>query len=150
MLGNQCPGRSQVDAAQIRLVQDSFRQVIPIQEMAGQLFYQRLFELDPSLRPLFKEDLTSQIRALMGMISTAVFGLNRLDEIVPAVQALGRRHVNYGVKDAHYATVGQALLDTLEKGLGPSFTAETRAAWAEAYGILASVMQEAAGEPVPA
>jgi hemoglobin-like flavoprotein len=139
-----------VDATQIRLVQDSFRQVVPIQETAGQLFYQRLFELDPSLRPLFKADLTNQIRALMAMLSTAVFGLNRLEEITPAVQALGRRHVNYGVQDTHYATVGQALLDTLEKGLGSAFTPETRAAWTEAYGILASVMQEAAGEPVPA
>jgi len=120
-----------------------------MQEAAGQLFYQRLFELDPSVRPLFKEDLTEQSRALMSMLSTVVFGLNRLEELVPSVQALGRRHANYGVHEAHYATVGQALLDTLEGGLGDGFTPDVRAAWTEAYGILASVMQEAAAEPAP-
>src|SRR4051812_7072208 len=107
MLGNQRPWETTVDAAQVRLVQDSFQQVVPIQAAAGQLFYQRLFELDPSLRSLFKDDLTDQVRALMAMLSTAVFGLSRLDEIVPVVQALGRRHANYGVQEAHYATVGQ-------------------------------------------
>jgi hemoglobin-like flavoprotein len=80
----------------------------------------------------------------MMMIGTAVAGLSRLDELVPAVQALGERHVGYGVKDAHYDTVAAALLDTLEKGLGPAFTPEVKAAWVEVYGVLASTMKAAA------
>ena len=129
---------------QIALVQSTWSKVVPIQEQAARLFYDKLFEMDPSLRPLFKGDMVEQGRKLMAMINTAVNGLTRLNEIVPAVQALGRRHVGYGVKEAHYETVGAALLWTLEQGLGPSFTPEVRQAWATAYGLLAGVMKEAA------
>ena len=129
----------------IRLVQDSFRtQVQPIADAAATLFYARLFELDPDLRPLFKTDPAVQRRALMSMLGTAINGLDHLDSLVPAVENLGRRHVGYGVRDRDYDTVGQALLDTLDQGLGESFNPELRAAWAEAYGLLASVMREAA------
>ncbi|MEW5707802.1 MAG: globin family protein [Pseudomonadota bacterium] len=133
---------------QIALVQSTWSKVVPIQEQAARLFYDKLFEMDPSLRPLFKGDMMEQGRKLMAMISTAVNGLTRLNEIVPAVQALGRRHVGYGVKEAHYETVGAALLWTLEQGLGPSFTPEVRQAWATAYGLLAGVMKEAAATAV--
>lgn len=129
---------------QIALVQSTWSKVLPIQDQAARLFYDKLFEMDPSLRPLFKGDMAEQGRKLMAMINTAVNGLNRLSEIVPAVQALGRRHVGYGVKEAHYETVGAALLWTLEQGLGSSFTPEVRQAWAGAYGLLAGVMKEAA------
>lgn len=129
---------------QIALVQSTWSKVVPIQDQAARLFYDKLFEMDPSLRPLFKGDMVEQGRKLMAMINTAVNGLTRLNEIVPAVQALGRRHVGYGVKEAHYETVGAALLWTLEQGLGPSFTPEVRQAWATAYGLLAGVMKEAA------
>ncbi|PZP57549.1 MAG: hemin receptor [Azospira oryzae] len=129
---------------QIALVQSTWSKVVPIQDQAAKLFYDKLFEMDPSLRPLFKGDMVEQGRKLMAMINTAVNGLTRLNEIVPAVQALGRRHVGYGVKEAHYETVGAALLWTLEQGLGPSFTPEVRQAWATAYGLLAGVMKEAA------
>jgi hemoglobin-like flavoprotein len=129
---------------QVALVRASFAQVLPIADAAAALFYDRLFALDPSLRPLFRGDLRAQGRALMGMLRVAVNGLDRLDQIVPAVQALGRRHAGYGVRDEHYATVGAALLWTLERGLGAAFTPETRAAWAAAYTLLATVMQEAA------
>ncbi len=129
---------------QIALVQSTWSKVLPIQDQAARLFYDKLFEMDPSLRPLFKGDMAEQGRKLMAMINTAVNGLNRLSEIVPAVQALGRRHVGYGVKEAHYKTVGAALLWTLEQGLGSSFTPEVRQAWAGAYGLLAGVMKEAA------
>ncbi len=78
--------------AQIELVQDSFRKVLPIKDTAGELFYGRLFTIDPDLRPLFPEDIKPQIQKLMSMIATAVGGLNRLETIVPAVQDLGRRH----------------------------------------------------------
>src|SRR5205085_11738957 len=98
----------------------------------------------PSLRPLFKADIAEQSRALMRMIATAVNGLDRLETIVPAVQALGVRHAGYGVIDAHYATVAEALLWTLQQGLGDKFTPETAEAWTAAYGILAGTMQSAA------
>lgn len=129
---------------QIQLVKASFATVVPIADQAGLMFYDRLFALDPSLRPLFKEDVTEQSRALMRMIATAVNSLDRLDTIVPAVRALGARHAGYGVVDAHYQTVATALLGTLEQGLGPAFTPEVAAAWAAAYGVLATAMQDAA------
>jgi nitric oxide dioxygenase len=131
---------------QIALIRTSFAQVLPIADAAAALFYDRLFTLDPSLRPLFRGDLKAQGRALMGMIRVVVNGLDRLDQIVPAVQNLGRRHAGYGVKDEHYATVASALLWTLEQGLGPAFTPETREAWTQAYTLLAVTMQTAAAE----
>jgi nitric oxide dioxygenase len=133
-----------VTPEQIARIRTSFAGVAPIAEDAAALFYARLFELDPELRPLFRGDLKAQGRALMGMIKVVVEGLDRLDQLVPAVQALGRRHAGYGVRDEHYATVGAALLWTLEQGLGDAFTPETRAAWAIAYGVLATTMQQAA------
>ena len=129
---------------QKELVQSSWAKVAPISETAAELFYGRLFELDPSLRALFKTDIKEQGRKLMQMLTVAVAGLDRLNEIVPAVQALGRRHVDYGVKDEHYNTVAAALLWTLEKGLGDEFTMPTRQAWTDVYLLLAGVMKDAA------
>ena len=129
---------------QIVLVQTSWQQVIPIKEKAAELFYGKLFEIDPSLKSLFKSDMTEQGKKLMSMITVAVNGLSRLDTIVPAVQELGKRHAIYGVKDVDYATVGGALLWTLEQGLGSGFTPDVKQAWADAYGLLAATMQGAA------
>jgi hemoglobin-like flavoprotein len=126
------------------LVQESFAKVLPIADVAAELFYGRLFELDPSLRHMFHGDMKEQGRKLMTMIRVAVANLGRLDEIVPAVEALGERHARYGVEDSHYETVGTALIWTLEQGLGDAFTPDTRQAWIEVYGILTSVMQNAA------
>jgi len=112
---------------QIRLVKSSFASVLPIADQTGVQFYDRLFALDPALRPLFKGDITEQSRMLMRMLATVVNGLDRLETIVPAVQALGVRHAGYGVVDAHYETVGDALLWTLRQGLGDSFTPEVAA-----------------------
>ncbi|MFZ5653246.1 MAG: globin family protein [Pseudomonadota bacterium] len=128
------------------LVQESFARVAPIAERAATLFYGRLFELDPGLRPLFRGDLEEQGRKLMQMLAVAVNGLDRLEEIVPAVAALGRRHVGYGVQDGHYATVGEALMWTLQQGLGDAFCADTRQAWVEAYEFLAGTMRAAAAQ----
>jgi hemoglobin-like flavoprotein len=131
--------------SQVTLVQESWEQVLPIADTAAQLFYSRLFELDPSLRRLFTQtDMAEQRKKLMQMITVAVRGLTRLDELVPAVEALGNRHAGYGVTDSHYGTVATALLWTLEKGLGEGFTPEVRAAWIETYTILATVMQNGA------
>ena len=118
----------------------------PIADDAAVLFYRRLFELDPSLESLFKGDMAEQRRKLMQMLTFAVNGLDRLDQLVPVVKDLGRRHVGYGVADGHYATVGSALLWTLETGLGAAFTPEVKDAWTTVYGILATTMQDAAKE----
>jgi hemoglobin-like flavoprotein len=128
---------------QIALVQESWNKVLVIGDAAAQLFYTRLFTVDPSLRPMFRGDMVAQGKKLVGMISVAVKGLARLDTLVPAVQALGRRHAGYGVKDEHYATVGGALLWTLEQGLKDDFTPEVKKAWTLAYGLLATTMQDA-------
>jgi hemoglobin-like flavoprotein len=135
-----------VTAAQKTLVQDTFASIAPIADDAAALFYRRLFELDPSLQAMFKGDMAEQRRKLMNMIGAAVRGLDRLEQLVPVVQDLGRRHAGYGVEDRHYDTVGAALLWTLEKGLGSAFTPQVREAWATVYGLLASTMQNAARE----
>src|SRR5262245_34925935 len=128
---------------QVALVQSSWQSVQPVADAAAQIFYSTLFTLDPSLKHMFKGDMAEQGRKLMNMITFAVRGLSRLDVIVPAVQALGRRHAGYGVKDTHYATVGNALLATLKEGLGDDFTDDVRDAWSEAYGLLANTMKDA-------
>jgi hemoglobin-like flavoprotein len=135
---------------QIELVQNSFAVIAPIADDAAALFYRRLFEIDPSLKPMFKDDLAEQRRKLMQMLTAAVKGLPRLDRLVPVVEDLGRRHSTYGVLDEHYDTVGAALLWTLEKGLGSAFTPEVKDAWATVYGILASTMRNAAAKQLSA
>jgi hemoglobin-like flavoprotein len=127
-----------------KLVQESFTKVAPIAEQAAALFYQNLFAMDPALKPLFKGDMAEQGKKLMKMIATAVNGLDRLDAIVPAVQDLARRHVAYGVKPQHYDTVGAALLQTLEQGLGAAFTPAVKQAWTTVYVLLATTMKDAA------
>ena len=130
---------------QIALVQSSWKQVLEIPEgVAAKLFYERLFYLDPSLKSMFRGDMVEQGRKLISMIGVAVNGLSRIETLVPVVEALGRRHAGYGVRDRHYLTVAEALLWTLEQGLGKDFTAETKQAWIEAYGVLASTMQQGA------
>jgi hemoglobin-like flavoprotein len=131
----------------IALVRSSWQQVLPIKDTAAQLFYGQLFELDPSLRSLFKGDMAEQGRKLMTMINMVVMSLDQLGPILGAVEDLGRRHVAYGVTEAHYDTVGSALLWTLGKGLGEQFTPAVAEAWGEAYNTLASAMKQAAYAP---
>jgi|JI10StandDraft_1071094.scaffolds.fasta_scaffold693804_1 hemoglobin-like flavoprotein len=131
------------------LVQKTFEMVAPIADVAAGLFYGRLFELDPTLKPLFRGDIKDQGKKLMSTLKVAVQSLDRLDALVPTVQALGRRHLAYGVRDEHYDIVGGALLWTLEKGLGEAFTPEVKEAWTIVYGILAKVMKDAANEVAP-
>ena len=137
-------------AAQKSLVQNSFATIVPIADDAAALFYQRLFELDPSLQGMFRGPMIEQRKKLMQMLTAAVKGLDRLEQLVPVVQDLGRRHVHYGVRDEHYETVGAALLWTLEMGLGSAFTAETREAWTAVYGLLATTMKDAARDAIAA
>ena len=131
---------------QIKLVQTTFAQVAPIAATAADLFYGRLFEIAPQVRAMFPDDLGEQKKKLMAMLGTAVAGLSHLETLVPAVQALGRHHGDYGVKAQHYASVGSALLWTLEKGLGEAFTPEVRDAWATTYIVLSTTMMNAANE----
>jgi hemoglobin-like flavoprotein len=128
------------------LVLRSFAQVMPIVETAAELFYGRLFELDPTLRPIFRGDMREQGRKLMQMLAVAVHGLDRLHEILPSVRAVGRRHAGYGVTDEHYDTVASALLRTLEQGLGEQFTPDVKAAWVSVYTMLANAMKSGAME----
>ena len=127
------------------LVQRTWAQVAPIADQAAELFYGQLFQIDPSLKRMFdRTDLKKQGRMLMQALSLTVKGLDAPDTLIPILQSLGRRHAGYGVRDEHYDTVGQALLWTLNKGLGAGFTAPVKAAWVEAYTLVASVMKSAA------
>jgi nitric oxide dioxygenase len=128
---------------QVELVKSSWIQVIPFADTAADLFYAKLFELDDSLRGLFPTDLSEQKKKLMATLGRVVASLDNLPAVLPAVQALGEKHVGYGVKPEHYATVGSALLATLAAGLGPAFTPEVQDAWIVAYGTLSGVMIEA-------
>jgi len=133
-----------VTPTQIDLIRASWTKVEPIADTAAQLFYGRLFEVDPRTKVLFRRtDMEAQRRNLMQTLTVVVKSLDKLEAIVPAVQALGRRHAGYGVRAADYETVGAAPLWTLEQGLGEAFDEPTRDAWASAYGLLASVMIEA-------
>ena len=131
-------------ADEIALVRDSFAKVVPIAETAAGLFYGRLFETTPEVKPLFRGDMTEQGRKLMVTLAVVVKGLDNLPAIVPVAEALARRHVDYGVLPEHYASVGVALLWTLGQGLGEAFTPEVEAAWTQAYTTLSGVMVAAA------
>ncbi len=141
---------------QVQLVQNSFSLVQPIADTAATIFYDRLFELDPSLRPMFKGDMKHQRQKLMAALTLVVKGLHDINSIVRTVQHLSRTHAGYGVQDSHYETVGAALIWTLEQGLGDAFTSDVENAWIAAYTILATTMKAAAAEvtlqttPVPA
>lgn len=131
---------------QVTLVQDSFAKVRPIADQAADLFYGRLFEIAPEVRGMFPEDMREQKKKLMAMLGLAVANLHKPETVVPALQTLGRQHVAFGTRAAHYAPVGAALLWTLEQGLGADFTPEVREAWSETYALVSRVMQAAAAE----
>jgi hemoglobin-like flavoprotein len=128
---------------QVDLVQRTWRAVLPVGDTAAELFYGKLFSLDPSIQALFRDDLREQGRNLTSMISVAVGSLSRPQRIMLAVQQLGRRHAAYGVEPRHYELVGTALLWMLEHVLGEAFTPEVREAWTEVYNLLATTMQDA-------
>jgi hemoglobin-like flavoprotein len=132
---------------QKELVQTTWLKVLPIADTAASLFYQRLFELDPDIGRLFRNtNMAAQRLKLLQMLSAAVKGLDAIDTLVPVLNTLGRNHVKYGVKDEHYATVGEALLWTLETGLGSVYTPKVADAWTATYGLIADVMRGAARE----
>ncbi len=131
---------------QITLVQDTFDKIRPISEKAAELFYNRLFQLNPSLESLFKGNIKAQGIMLMQMLDYAVTCLDKPDALIPTIQDLGKRHVGYGVIEEYYETVGEALLWTLEQGLGRDFTPDVKDAWAAAYKLLSDTMKSAARE----
>jgi hemoglobin-like flavoprotein len=135
---------------QITLVRNSFALVEPIAPQAAALFYDHLFQADPSLRALFRGDMVQQGASLMSMIGSAVQILDQPQKLTGVLQAMGRRHVAYGVRDAHYAPVGAALLLTLKQGLGEAFTPEVNEAWTTLYGVISTTMQDAAAQVTPA
>jgi hemoglobin-like flavoprotein len=128
---------------QIADVKRTWAMCLPIADTAAEVFYGRLFALDPELRPLFKPDMKEQKRMLMSMLNSAVTMLDDLPRLVPVVQQLGKRHVGYGVTEKDYATVGQALLDTLERGLAEAWTPPVKDAWVAVYGVLSKTMMTA-------
>ena len=134
---------------QIALVQDSFRSVLPIRDEAAAIFYRRLFAIDPALKPLFSHaEMADQGRKLMAALAFVVNGLGEPEVIVGTVRTLARRHVGYGVRVEHYASVGRALIETLEEGLGDAFRSPVRDAWLAAYATLSDIMIAAATEKV--
>lgn len=145
---------------QIKLVQDTFDRVVPIKEQAADLFYTRLFEIDPEIRPLFKGDMAAQGNKLMDALATVVRGLHAPETILTTMRDLGARHADYGVEDHHFTSFAHALLWALEQGLGEAYTDDVRDAWIAAYELLSSVMldamneernaRDAAAQPAPA
>ena len=129
-----------MNPTQVKLVQESFARVAPISETAAVLFYDRLFEIAPTVRAMFPADMTEQRKKLMATLAAVVNGLADLESILPAASALAKRHVSYGARAEHYPVVGSALLWTLEKGLGDAWTPEVADAWTAAYGTLAGYM----------
>jgi hemoglobin-like flavoprotein len=135
-----------MDDNQKTLVRKTFAKVAPIADQAGLLLYENIFVIDPSLRRLFKIDIATQGKKIMAVIATAIAHLDRLDEVMPTVRELGRKHVAYGVGPREYEIAGVALLETLDQALGPDFTREVRDAWAACYEALTGEMKAAAAE----
>jgi len=125
---------------QVKAIQESFAKVAPIPEQAAALFYGRLFEIAPGVKSLFRGDMKEQGRKLMATLTVVIGGLSNLESILPAASALAKRHVQYGVKPADYEPVGEALLWTLERGLGEQWTPQLAMAWSTAYGVLSEFM----------
>lgn len=125
---------------QVKLVQDSFSKVAPISEQAAVIFYDRLFEVAPSVRKMFPDEMAEQRKKLMATLAVVVGGLGNLESVLPAASALAKRHVSYGARPEHYPVVGGALLWTLEKGLGEAWTPDVASAWTTAYGTLSGYM----------
>lgn len=134
---------------QVQLVQQTWSRLAPDKAGAGMLFYDRLFAQHPELQPMFKGDRRTQALKLMNMIDVAVNALNDLGAVVPDIEVMGRRHLNYGVEPEHYAQVGAVLLWTLQQGLGEQYTPEVEGAWTTVYGVLADTMQRGAYENMP-
>lgn len=132
---------------QIALVRSSWKRIAPSREQAAALFLCRLFELDPSIRALFKGNGAEQVQKMTSVVGSIVNNLDNLEQLLPPARDLGRRLANHGMRSGHYATAAIALLWTLEKDMGPDFTVPLREAWTAAYMTLTAVMKDAACSP---
>ena len=132
-----------MNAEQVKLLRETFKSIEPMAQETGEMLYTKLFEIDPSLKPLFKGDLKTQAKMIMTAIGLAVAGLDQPDNLGQQVKALGTRHVNYGVQPRDVNTFGAALIWALEQTLGPAFTPEVKEAWVAAYGVLSVAMRRA-------
>ncbi len=132
------------------LIRETWRQVSPIAEAAAEMFYSRLFEIEPAARELFHAtDMARQRRAVIEALTFVVEELEKPEALLPVLHDLGRRHAAYGLRDTHFEAVGAALLWTLAQGLGPAWSPKAEAAWTEAYGMIAGAMREGAREAAP-
>jgi len=139
-MGTMIPQRRQ-------LVTESWKSLAPNGALVGAIFYRRLFEIDPGLRPMFSAvSLDEQIHKLVTMLDLVVHWLDVPDKLVPVLKKLGERYSTYGVQDDHYGKVGAALIGTLEEGLGDKFTPELRSAWIEAFVLISSLMRRGAAK----
>ena len=129
---------------QAQIIKLTFAQVMRERDTVGRMFYDRLFSIAPEVKPLFRGDIAEQSRKLMDTLALAVGMLRDMPTLVITLEGLARRHVGYGVRDEYYDKVGEALLWTLEKGLGDAFTAQVREAWTALYVAVAKIMREAA------
>ena len=131
---------------QIACITNSFHHLLLIEDTLAALFYGHLFELEPSLRPMFQADMRGQGRKFMTMLHLIVSGLHDLDQLLPSLQELGRRHMDYGVREVHYETVRAALRWALRQGLGERFTPDVEQAWNALYLLVADRMKAAASQ----
>ena len=138
-----------MDSATVDTLRSSFARIAAQKVDVAALFYERLFEVAPGVRPLFEADMADQQKKLLAALVRIVQAVDKPDELVPYLAALGRRHTTYGAKPEHYAVVGDVLLWTFERVLGPAFTPEVRAAWGSAYGAVSELMREAAEGATP-
>ena len=132
-----------MDAVQQELVQTTFARLAVMPEVAGALFYERLFDANPSFRPLFKNDMRIQGVKLMTMLAMVVYNLPQPDQVSIAIRNLAVRHAEYGVKLADYDALREALVWTLEQALGEDLTPAAREAWTVCYDELADEMKAA-------
>ena len=129
---------------QIYLLRRSFSRVEQQSHVAALVFYRRLFELDPRVRPLFKGNIEEQARKVIEMLGLALSLSERPEGLQAELHELGARHAGYGVRDEHYETVGRAMLDMLSEVLAKEFTPATREAWTQFYGLMATRMKQGA------
>lgn len=139
-----------MNSQEIHLIRKTFAEVERPDHVAALVFYRRLFTAAPALRPLFKTGVEAQSRKLMESLSFTVSRLESPATLVPDLEALGARHVGYGVQDSHYEIVGEALIGMLEETLGDQFTAEARRAWVALYGFMADTMKRGAAKAAKA
>ncbi|MDW4499446.1 globin family protein [Sulfitobacter sp. D35] len=139
-----------MQTSDVALIQQSFMKVMPMKMHLAQRFYEKLFETCPGVRSLFPAEMTGQGEKLMLTLATLIRGLTTPEKVIPLAEDLARRHRSYGTEAAHYAVVGETLIETLREALGDEFTPEVEAAWCRIYETLSQVMIAAAEAAQPA